>query len=173
MKVLVALNGPMEGDVFPVAGRTLIGRDGECDIQVVDRHASRRHACVLELDDGSTLLRDLKSQNGTLLRGEPIKEAVLEPGDEIEVGGCRFELRIMDEAEVRASETHLRLITGPALASTISGGVRIPRGVREASKTSAASQEGDGRCCGSPLADRARAEGWPHCPACGAALTSP
>lgn len=161
MKVLVATSGPMNGDVFAIAGRTLIGRDGECDIQVVDRHASRRHACVLELDDGTILLRDLKSQNGTLLRGEPIKEAVLEPGDEIGIGASRFELRIMDDAEVQAREPSLRLITGPALAATISGGVPPAR-----SKSAGTT----GVCCDSPLAARARREGWLHCPACGTKL---
>ena len=174
MKVLVATSGPMRGEAYPIAGRTLIGRDGECDIQVVDRHASRRHACVLELDDGTVLLRDLKSQNGTLLRGERVKEAVLEPGDEIGIGASRFELRIMDDDEAQAHEPGLRLTSGPALAATLTASLPL----EDQAKISARARTGGeampsgaaSACCPSPLAARARAEGWLHCPACGAKL---
>jgi predicted component of type VI protein secretion system len=63
MKVLLAKVGPLAGNSFPIGGRTLIGRDADCDIQVIDKGVSRKHACVIEQDDGSVLVRDLRSHN--------------------------------------------------------------------------------------------------------------
>lgn len=173
MKVLVAKNGSLVGNTYPLGGRTLIGRGGECDIQLTDSLASRRHACVLELDDGTILLRDLKSQNGTTLRGEQVTEATLEPGDVIRIGETDFELRIPRTAQesMPPADVELRLTSGPATQSTVS--TRLTPEQRAQIARAAASRTGGeevltlASCCDSPLAERAREEGWPHCPACG------
>ena len=101
MKVLYVKSGPLEGNAYGIGPRTLIGRSPECDIQVIDREASRKHAAVLELDDGSVLVRDLASQNGTYLSDEPIKEALLSPGDQLAIGVEAFRANHLLGGELR------------------------------------------------------------------------
>jgi pSer/pThr/pTyr-binding forkhead associated (FHA) protein len=106
--VLVAKTGALSGNVYTIAGRTLIGRDAECDIQLLDASVSRRHACVLEQDDGSVLIRDLKSHSGIWVRGQRLTEALLLQGDEIVVGDTRLELRnVIGDSEAEKNEVTL------------------------------------------------------------------
>jgi hypothetical protein len=176
MKVLVAKKGPLEGNTYTIAGRTLIGRDAECDIQVIDRGVSRKHACVLEQDDGSVLLRDLASHNGTLVRGARVVEALLSPGDEITLGESAFEYRVADADSARTEQIDLKLVSGPAAASTVTS-LRFSQAERDevlarvrAERASRSPSAQPAQCCASPLAEQARAQGWKFCPACGGAV---
>jgi len=188
MKMVKALSGPLEGRGFAVAGRALIGRDSDCDIQLVESAASRKHACVLVLDDGSALVRDLKSRNGTTKDGEKIVEAPLADGDSFSVGDTTF-MYLADAEPGEPSDEQLRLVGGPAEEPTTADPSEEMRALlrdartaaiafeekraeekRAAAKKEAAAEEAAKVCCGSPLTERARAEGWPHCPACGAAI---
>jgi two-component system, NtrC family, sensor kinase len=87
MLKLTVIEGPDEGKGFglPTGEPQLIGRSGEA-LPITDNTVSRRHA-ELTPDGNVWYLRDLKSQNGTLVNGVPIKDRIrLEPGDEIRVG---------------------------------------------------------------------------------------
>lgn len=182
MKVLIARSGVLEGNSYSLAGRTLIGRDGECDVQVMDPAASRKHASVLLQEDGSVLLRDLKSHNGTTVGGERIREVVLSPGDEVVVGMTRFEFQVIDAGKRRTQELELRLVSGPAQEPTLVGPIPSPvaltefPGASDEAEASAADMPTQTHalssflCCENPLATRARAEGWKHCPACGTVI---
>ena len=64
-----------------------IGRHERCEVVLGHRDVSRRHA-ILALIDGTRLLSDLGSTNGTLLNGHPVgadPQPVVH-GDRIEVG---------------------------------------------------------------------------------------
>jgi hypothetical protein len=63
----------------------LVGRHPECDIVLEDLSVSRRHA-LLSFRDGSWILRDLASTNGTSLNGEPVMRCRLLPGDRLLLG---------------------------------------------------------------------------------------
>jgi FHA domain-containing protein len=171
MKVLVAKNGPLEGSTYPIESRVLIGRDGECDIQVIDQSVSRKHACVLEQNDGSVLVRDLGSDNGTWLGKQPVSEALLQPGDEIAIGETRFEYREVS-GELPTREIMLNLISGPATASTVTD--LDPKDWPElnAAREAFASRKSvrPKLCCANPLATVTREQQWKFCPACGAAV---
>jgi two-component system cell cycle response regulator len=69
-------------------GMTLLGRDDDCNIQIMDAGISRHHAMVYF--DSRRLryeLRDLGSRNGTFVNDEPLGESrVLERGDKIRLG---------------------------------------------------------------------------------------
>ena len=67
-----------------------IGRDAEAEIRVDDRWASRRH-CQIEESDGTLVVRDLESRNGTLINGNHVTESPLMPGDKLTVGMSSFE----------------------------------------------------------------------------------
>jgi pilus assembly protein CpaF len=73
--------------------RVTIGRSRDNDLVLPSPAVSSRHA-RLEHDDGSWVLRDLQSTNGTFLNGSPVgARAVVNEGDEIQIGD--FRLRIV------------------------------------------------------------------------------
>ena len=71
----------------------VIGRSDDVDVRVDCRWASRRH-CEIDHVDGQLVLRDLGSRHGTIVNGQPVREATLNPGDEIGVGLDRFVVRL-------------------------------------------------------------------------------
>jgi len=80
------LSGPGAGAKVPVRGSATIGREPECDLQVLDSEVSRRHAKVT-IRDGVATIDDLHSANGTYVNGERILESYkLAPGDRIQIG---------------------------------------------------------------------------------------
>jgi transcriptional regulator with GAF, ATPase, and Fis domain len=88
--VLIAIEGPVRGTVFPLQYCPLtIGRKSDNGIAVPDSSISRRHCAITRQLDGY-VITDLDSQNGTIVNGVPVKERVLAPGDQIQVGECLF-----------------------------------------------------------------------------------
>ncbi len=69
-----------------------IGRLPECSIVLSDPNVSRRHAEVRR-QGADVVVADLRSTNGTRVNGVPVRERVLQDGDEITVGttSIRFE----------------------------------------------------------------------------------
>ena len=69
-----------------------IGRLPECDVVVSDPAVSRRHA-EIRRRDGTFVVVDLDSTNGTRVNGAGVRDRVLNDGDEIRVGSValRFE----------------------------------------------------------------------------------
>jgi EmrB/QacA subfamily drug resistance transporter len=87
------LSGPGAGtSVKLVGGSATIGREPECDLQVLDSEVSRLHAKVT-VRDGVAAIDDLHSSNGTFLDGERIlTHTGLSPGDKIQIGEATIEL---------------------------------------------------------------------------------
>lgn len=71
----------------PLAEGTIsIGRASDCTIPIKDRYLSRRHAEIIA-NNGSWLLKDLGSANGTYLNGNRVeRDSPLKPGDRIRLG---------------------------------------------------------------------------------------
>jgi hypothetical protein len=63
----------------------VIGRLPECGVVLSDPNVSRRHA-EIRRQGSAVVLTDLDSTNGTRVNGVPVRERVLEDGDEIVVG---------------------------------------------------------------------------------------
>ncbi len=87
MPILTVIQGPDEGKSYqlPTDEPQLIGRSSEA-LPITDNTVSRRHS-ELTPDGDIWFLRDLKSQNGTIVNGVAIKDRIrLEQGDEIRVG---------------------------------------------------------------------------------------
>ncbi|MGI6420015.1 MAG: FHA domain-containing protein [Thermoguttaceae bacterium] len=70
----------------------MIGRCHDAGVHLADPEVSRRHCEVSQLD-GSLVVRDLGSSNGTFVNGSRVAEAILKPGDELTVGKTRFEVQ--------------------------------------------------------------------------------
>jgi hypothetical protein len=71
--------------------RFTIGRDRDCDVPIFDDSVSRLHAEIWLADDGSLMMADRGSANGTtVVRGKlkfPLNQEVILPGDYIRMGG--------------------------------------------------------------------------------------
>jgi EmrB/QacA subfamily drug resistance transporter len=90
---LKILSGPGAGAEAPVLHNSAtIGREPECDLQILDGEVSRRHAKVT-VRDGVAAIDDLHSSNGTYVNGERIlARTALLPGDRIQIGEATIEL---------------------------------------------------------------------------------
>jgi len=80
------LAGPVKGSIVDVeSGEVSVGRSTSNTLYVPDSQLSRRHCAFVRIGD-HVVLRDLQSLNGTFVNGVPIKERVLQDGDQIQVG---------------------------------------------------------------------------------------
>jgi len=87
---LIALSGPVAGTVFELAGETMtLGRDADNDITIDAQYVSRRH-CEFAVVEGSCVVSDRGSHNGTAVNGVPVKERPLVNGDRVSIGGSHF-----------------------------------------------------------------------------------
>jgi DNA-binding response OmpR family regulator len=71
--VLIAQQGPLEGQRWNITKSITIGRDPECDIVIADRQVSRLHARIHYIINGIEL-EDAGSKNGTYLQGNLIEK---------------------------------------------------------------------------------------------------
>lgn len=95
--VLQITEGPDTGLCFGIAGDSvLIGRAAECDIRLDNaRGVSRNHCRVFVMDDGLRI-QDLESQNGTIVQGKRITDAIVKPGVSFKVGDVTFTVETSD-----------------------------------------------------------------------------
>jgi pSer/pThr/pTyr-binding forkhead associated (FHA) protein len=63
-----------------------IGRSSEADISIPHPSISRRHCLLFLHSDGSLAIKDLNSLNGTYVGDDRIKETVLMPGAQFQLG---------------------------------------------------------------------------------------
>jgi pSer/pThr/pTyr-binding forkhead associated (FHA) protein len=72
---------------------TVIGRATECDVVIKASEISKRHCRILLAPDHVTV-EDLGSSNGTFVNGKQIDRARLHDGDQLDLGGHVFEVRL-------------------------------------------------------------------------------
>ncbi len=81
------------GRAFEIKGEATLGRAAGCQITLDDTFVSQIHARV-SLTDMGVVLEDLGSTNGTYLNRQRVTSAtVVQPGDQIQLGGTVLELR--------------------------------------------------------------------------------
>jgi len=83
---LEVVRGPVALDFLIVSESAVIGRDCTADVVVADPAVSRAHARIYRTSDGTFGIEDLRSANGTFLRGRRVARAPLSSGDNIELG---------------------------------------------------------------------------------------
>jgi diguanylate cyclase (GGDEF)-like protein len=87
-----------------------LGRDSANELALEDDGISRRH-CRVFIDDGRYYVEDLRSTNGTLLNGTPLKaKKQLKAGDRIYLGGCVVKFTRGDDIEVGYHATMDQLV---------------------------------------------------------------
>jgi signal transduction histidine kinase len=84
----MVIKGIDEGRQFDLAGPVLgVGRDAANAVHLHDVEVSRRHAEFrLTLDGSGYHVCDRNSANGVYVNGEPVREALLRSGDQIQIG---------------------------------------------------------------------------------------
>lgn len=85
-------------------GENLVGRDPHAQVWVDSAGVSRRHARIT-VDGARVILEDLKSKNGTRVRGQLVTTAVpLVDGDEIRFGSIVVTFRVWVGAEMTKTD---------------------------------------------------------------------
>jgi hypothetical protein len=88
--LVVRAGGGRAGESFRPAGpRTRIGRSPDCDIFLDDVTVSRNHAVLIE-ENGTYVVEDQGSLNGTFVNRRRIDRVPLEEGDELQIGKYRM-----------------------------------------------------------------------------------
>lgn len=111
--IIVSLDPPQ---VHELKDFTTIGRMPRNTIQILDRILSKVHAQVVRLKDGTYILKDLGSLNGTYVNGQRITEVQLKNGDEISMGATL--LRFV-EGDVSKPQVTDVLVSQDAVSSEI------------------------------------------------------
>ncbi len=79
---------------FPLARDvTVIGRREDCDLRIPLTEVSRKHCRVVKEGD-ALRIEDLGSSNGTFQNGQRVQEALLQPGDYVQIGPVLFAVQI-------------------------------------------------------------------------------
>ncbi|MCB1734351.1 MAG: FHA domain-containing protein [Gammaproteobacteria bacterium] len=79
------------GTRHAVVNRTCrIGRNSDCDVQLMNDSVSGYHADLLLDRDGGISIVDLGSTNGLRVNGDEVHQATVNDGDEIELGEVRL-----------------------------------------------------------------------------------
>jgi hypothetical protein len=74
-----------DGRTLPLGNRIVLGRHPDCDVVLDDSLVSRRHA-EIRLANGSHVLLDLSSSNGTWMGDRLVHQHRLENGDTFQIG---------------------------------------------------------------------------------------
>jgi predicted component of type VI protein secretion system len=114
MAYLIFSTDGREWDRRELTGPAVLGRSADCDFSVHDIMLSRRH-CRFTPVDGTWMVIDLGSRNGTVVQDRAIEERLLKTGDVVRVGKTKITFRA--EAFVPAKEPCKR----PALPPTPRG----------------------------------------------------
>lgn len=90
---LKGTSGSVVNQSFPLGDTFVLGAADDCDIQLQEPGVAQHHAEITLVDGNALRLTDLGSAQGTLLNGEPVKQAMLGSGDEIRIASCRWMLQ--------------------------------------------------------------------------------
>ncbi len=118
---LLVFAGEAEGRTLRVPARTgqvlRVGKAPDNDLVLDDKTVSRYHLEVVRTEQG-VMVRDLASRNGTLIDGVRVREAMIEPGSLISVGGTRLLIRVDLEGTVTppSASSAFQLAIGQSVA---------------------------------------------------------
>lgn len=93
-KLVLSLNGAVQGEFELDQERFTIGRKPENEIQIDNLAVSGKHSMIITILDDS-FLEDLGSTNGTYVNGKLVKKHALKDGDVIAIG--KHELKYINE----------------------------------------------------------------------------
>lgn len=89
MPSLVAIRGPGAGKRYVLGEECSLGRSFNSDIYIGDLNVSRRHARIVTVN-GSHMIEDLGSGNGTFVNDKLVERQALRTLDIVRIGGSAF-----------------------------------------------------------------------------------
>jgi pSer/pThr/pTyr-binding forkhead associated (FHA) protein len=114
-KLVLSLNGVVQGEYPLDKERITIGRKPDNDIQIDNLAVSGKHALIITILDDS-FLEDLGSTNGSYVNGKLVKKHALKNGDVVAIG--KHELKYVNEhATADDDEFEKTMIIKPGSAS--------------------------------------------------------
>ena len=93
-KLVLSMNGVVQGEYELNQERLTIGRKPDNDIQIDNLSVSGKHALIITILDDS-FMEDLGSTNGSYVNGKLVKKHALKDGDVIAIG--KHELKYVNE----------------------------------------------------------------------------
>lgn len=92
-EVVVVRSDTISGQRFPLGSPAVVGRSKDADIVIDDPYASDLHL-RFSLQDGTVVLHDLGSTNGTYVNGRRVTVPTsLSRGDAVQIGKTVLEVR--------------------------------------------------------------------------------
>ncbi|HEV2862785.1 MAG TPA: GGDEF domain-containing protein [Pyrinomonadaceae bacterium] len=140
---LVFLRGELIAAPIPLEREEVtLGRSLEADVRVNDALASRSHARITIERDPSTgerryRLNDLDSTNGTLLNGEPVRQAYLQDGDKLTIGEQLLRFDLLDDIDREFQRQIHRLLAHDELTGLLTSRSFFSELRREAARSEA------------------------------------
>lgn len=101
---LEIIEGPGAGKQLTLQGPAVVGRSEDSELVLEDGEASRHHARITPQPDGSALIEDLGSANGTFINhNELMGPSRIDPGDELVMGVTVVQVRGQQDFMSRGS----------------------------------------------------------------------
>lgn len=117
---LLVINGREPGKLIGIPmGRHVLGRETDCEIQLLDPSVSRYHAVLLRAPDGSVTIENLSATNGTQVNEDKIARQLLHNGDIIQIGGVVLKYLEPGTMEAELFQHVYRLAIQDALTETL------------------------------------------------------
>jgi hypothetical protein len=125
-RLVVNPGSPTAWEIQLKPGDNFIGRGFANDFKLTDPSVSSSH-CQITVSDASILLKDLGSTNGTYVNRAPVREAVLQTGQSIHMGGVEMMFYSDGAAPVRTAPPapSVRMVGAPVRATAAP--VAVPR----------------------------------------------
>lgn len=97
--------GKAISELHLLPGRKVIGRTPDNDLQIDSKFVSRHHCHLITGSDNVTVVEDLNSTNGIVIRGKRVRRHTLRDGDVIIIG--QHEMLYVDENSAKhLADTH-------------------------------------------------------------------
>jgi general secretion pathway protein A len=103
-KIVLSTEGKAVGELHLVPGRKVIGRTPDNDLQIDSKFISRHHCQLVTGSDGITVIEDLNSTNGVVVRDKRVRRHTLRDGDVVTMG--QHELLYVDDMSTHLENTH-------------------------------------------------------------------
>jgi DNA-binding NtrC family response regulator len=127
--MVVGLCRTSTGEVFGLEGtrrRWVLGTNPSCEIAIDDPYVSARHCVIERRTNGTLVVRDSESRNGTFIDGNPIEAAELRVGSYLAIGRTTL-VAIAAHGGERRRAVELLRGRDPALRTTIDQARRTAR----------------------------------------------
>jgi general secretion pathway protein A len=103
-KLVLSTEGKAVAELHLVPGRKVVGRTPDNDLQIDSKFISRHHCQFVTGADGTTIIEDLNSTNGLVIRGKRVRRHTLRDGDVITMGQHEL-LYVDDHAAAHLADT--------------------------------------------------------------------